>query len=428
LAAFADEQGGDDGDASPLILGDGTPESCTQATLNQALAVVGASGGGTIGFDCGTDPATIGVDDVIAMVPNVAIGGQLAVGILLPNNTTIDGQGTVTFNLLRSRLFVDRDSSAVLKRLSFTGGRIFSAVYNVGRLTVDKDSFSNHGGGAITNSGTLRVKDSTFNHNSAVFGGGIYNSGLATIAKSTFSDNLATARGGGIRNTGTLIVDDCLFSGNISGRSGGSAITSGVFFLNEPGVGGANTLTVKNTTISGNVRGAGIANLFGSTAEIKNSEISGNTANGRLVFGGGILNLGSLALSNSKVTGNTALLGGGGVINAGTMTINDSEVSGNQVPPLSSCCASGSGDGGGIYNEGGMLTISDSVITGNVSPNVGGGIYDCCGATLTLKNTSVEDNTPDNVFPPLAAPVAAASVGPAAPTLDPLDPESWSLF
>ena len=44
---------------APIIVGDGTPASCTQAALEYALAVAEGSGGGTIRFECGEGPVTI---------------------------------------------------------------------------------------------------------------------------------------------------------------------------------------------------------------------------------------------------------------------------------------------------------------------------------------------------------------------------------
>ena len=45
--------------APPIVVGDGTPASCTEAALQQAVAVAAVSGGGTIRFKCGTGPVTI---------------------------------------------------------------------------------------------------------------------------------------------------------------------------------------------------------------------------------------------------------------------------------------------------------------------------------------------------------------------------------
>lgn len=44
------------------VVGTGTPESCTEAALNAALA-----GGGGVTFDCGTSPVTITVTAMITI-------------------------------------------------------------------------------------------------------------------------------------------------------------------------------------------------------------------------------------------------------------------------------------------------------------------------------------------------------------------------
>src|SRR6266496_3165268 len=61
---------------TPLVMGLGTPASCTEATLDAALAA-----GGNIVFDCGPSPVTI------------TVSGQKTVTA----NTGLDGGGLVTF-------------------------------------------------------------------------------------------------------------------------------------------------------------------------------------------------------------------------------------------------------------------------------------------------------------------------------------------
>jgi hypothetical protein len=112
---------------------------------------------------------------------------------------------------------------------------------------------------------------------------------------------------------------------------------------------------------------------------IANGSISGN-------FGGGIFNNGgTLTITNSTISGNSADLGAGGIyIGGGTTTIANSTFSGNSVS---------SGDGGGIRIGGGTTTITNSTISGNsASGGTGGGIYQNAG-TLTLHNTIVANNT-----------------------------------
>jgi hypothetical protein len=139
------------------------------------------------------------------------------------------------------------------------------------------------------------------------------------------------------------------------------------------------TLTLRNSTVSGNsVAGqAGIQN-FG-TMTIIDSTVSGNSGS----TGGGILNGIDtlLTITNSTVSGNTAFSLGGGIGNSGTMTIANSTVSGN----------TGS-NGGGISNSQttGIMTITNSTVSGNTSTlGVVGGITSQRSGVVTLANTIV---------------------------------------
>ena len=72
---------------------------------------------------------------------------------------------------------------------------------------------------------------------------------------------------------------------------------------------------------------------------------------------------------------------GGGVLNRGTLTLTDVAITANRGTW-----------GGGIYNAG-TLTLSDSTISGNTSIAHGGGIYNAAGRDLTMNRTQVSDNT-----------------------------------
>jgi CSLREA domain-containing protein len=105
--------------------------------------------------------------------------------------------------------------------------------------------------------------------------------------------------------------------------------------------------------------------------------------NGQAVFsvGGGIANLGTLTVTNSTVSGNSASLsfaGGGGIWNHGTLTVTSSTVSGNSAVR----------DGGGIYNDLGTLTLTNSTISGNSAGYGGGGIYGFFTVTVTSSTIS----------------------------------------
>ena len=180
------------------------------------------------------------------------------------------------------------------------------------------------------------------------YGGGITNAGTMTVTDSTISGNTASYEGGGIYNNGgTMTVTDSTISGNTA-SSGGGGITN------------AGTMTVTDSTISGNSTGSG-----GS--------------------GGGIFNYsGTMTVADSTISGNTASYDGGGIYNnssTSTMTVTDSTISDNTAS---------SNGGGGIYNSGGTMTVADSTISGNSSSG-GGGIYN--NGTTTFAGSIVADQT-----------------------------------
>ncbi|HMX29307.1 MAG TPA: right-handed parallel beta-helix repeat-containing protein, partial [Blastocatellia bacterium] len=123
---------------------------------------------------------------------------------------------------------------------------------------------------------------------------------------------------------------------------------------------GAHLLTVRRNT-GGNYRIFTINS--GVTAAISGLTISnGNAGTGD---GGGILNNGTLTITNCHITGNTAV-GGGGISNTlgNLLTLTQSTVSNNT--------ATGSSTGGGIASIGGT-TITNSTISGNIVTGSGGG-------------------------------------------------------
>ena len=137
------------------------------------------------------------------------------------------------------------------------------------------------------------------------------------------------------------------------------------------------------------INGAGLDRVLhahiGVTVQTSNLTITnGNLAAGQ--SGAGILNQGTLTLSNSIVTSNHAEWRGGGISNVATMTLNHSTISGNTA------AAGGFIGGGGIFNNG-TLTLSNSTVSGNMTTLEGGGINNNAGGTLMLSNSTVSGNT-----------------------------------
>ena len=101
--------------------------------------------------------------------------------------------------------------------------------------------------------------------------------------------------------------------------------------------------------------------------------------------GGGIANGGTMALSDSTVTGNYIITNGGGIGNGGTLVVNDSTISGN-IALADSISA-----GGGILNDG-QAFVDGSTISGNLAAR-GGGIFSSAGSSTTLLDTKLTNNT-----------------------------------
>ena len=220
------------------------------------------------------------------------------------------------------------------------------------------------------------------------------------MANLTFSDNAAAKYGGAIYNSGTLSVgDSTIFTLN-------RAAEGGAIY----GYGGS--LTIEDTMISGNSAldyGGGICHYFG-TVTLTNSTISGNSA---AYDGGGIFSQGGLTIADSTLSANSAANDGGGIYHYdGMMTIAHSTISDNEgvlgggicsiegtLSVVSSTISGNSAwaDGGGVYSQGG-LTIADSTISGNSAWGGGGGVWASSvwwSSPLVVVNSTIVENAAD---------------------------------
>lgn len=277
------------------IVGTGTPDSCTEAALDAALA-----GPGTVTFSCGKDPVTITVTNVKIIAANTTIEGD--------DRVALSGGGT-------TQVFTVIDRHVVLKLL---------------HLTI-RDGFSTwpggwHGG-AIFNKGTLSVTGCTFanNHTAEVGGGAIASFGKLSVASTTFSDNSASGHhGGAILNDGPLSVSNSTFVNN-------SAVAGTLY---SGGTGGAiasyGRLTVTNTTFS------------------NNSVTDKDGADG---LGGAIFNFGSLSVANSTFANNSASQLGGAIctFDVGRVSVTNCTFADNTGSP---------GTGGAIAQFGDRLPVT----------------------------------------------------------------------
>jgi predicted outer membrane repeat protein len=297
--------------------------------IQQDLTIIGT----------GSDSTTIDADDldrVFQVWPNVAFhlshvtitdgnpGGTDGGGGILNNGGTV----TIADSVLSSHWSVG------------AGG----GVYNVGgAVSVVNTDFANnrvagYSGGAIANSwsGTLSIRNSTFNANSADdYGGAILtDSGVLSISDTVFSANIADWGGGAINAFGgTVSVVGSRFAGNRSGDRSAGAI----------GVSGDAVVAVSQSTFSGNLADD---------------------------HGGAIYSSGSLTITGCTFAGNFAWYDGGAVFSSGgTVSISSSTFSGNKA-----------NDGAGaITNDGGRLEIVSSTIARNESGTAPAGLLNRTG-------------------------------------------------
>ena len=162
--------------------------------------------------------------------------------------------------------------------------------------------------------------------------------------------------GGGIANDGTLSLVRVIVTGNRTspgaigpecnrgtGCAGGNGGDGGGISNSKTG-----TLTIANSTISGNATGAGAAGEPGPPDQSDGNSGSGGS-------GGGISNSGTLTITNSAIAGNTTGAGPDGTAGA--------NASGNGDGGNASAGGAG-GSGGGIENSG-PLVISGTTLVGN---------------------------------------------------------------
>jgi hypothetical protein len=192
-----------------------------------------------------------------------------------------------------------------------------------------------------------------------------------------------------------------------SGLTGTIPLTSGELAISKDltiAGPGASVITVSGNQVSRvfDIAAAVNAAISGLTiADGFNTNFGGGAMN---VFGGGIMNAGTLTLAASTLSGNsvsvaTFIAEGGGLYNAssGTLTVSGCTLSGNSAISTTTLIGgSGSAQGGGIYNAG-TLTVTNSTLSGNSATSVGpvldagGGIYNS-GGTVSISNSTLVNN------------------------------------
>jgi filamentous hemagglutinin family protein len=319
--------------------------------------------GGTINLTT-TDSLTFNLNQVnpeatptIASIQNAvnAIGSVVGDRIINLGAGTYAVAGASTLAIDRSVIINGTAAANTLltganlaRVITVSGGTV-----TLNQLTIQDGNSASGGGVAVTGAGTvLNLNNSIVANNvSPGVSGGIDLGGGTTVrlANSRVTGNVAAGSGGGIQNNGGTL--------DIS----------------------ANSLIANNRA---NFSGGGIANTGVSVATIRDSTISDNQTD---IAGGGIVSSGTLTVTNSTLSGNTALRGGGGIF-ANNFSLTNTTITGNN----------GGSDGGGITQFDGVATVTGSQISNNTA-DVGGGIHAQGGTLTLSQTTLSNNVTADQV-------------------------------
>jgi hypothetical protein len=289
-------------------------------------------------------------------------------------------------------------------RVDFEPGLAGTITLTSGSLSIDHDlTINGPGADQLTISGNhlfrvlnvfagsqVTISDLAFENGFADHGSGLFNDGHLDLARVVVSQNNLDygddARGAGILNSGDLTMSDCTVAQNDNQMFPPAALGVGIY--NSGSLGAVRTTITQNRTGDFGGYGGGIYNL-GLVA------LTDSTVNGSAAYGGGGIDSesGFVSITDSTVTGfaTSSYKGqGGGIRNSGVLTVTGSIIHGGIF-------GSSLGDffGGGIYNTG-TLNLTGSSVTGSGAGlyGTGGGIYNT--GTAVLDTCSISQNRAEN--------------------------------
>lgn len=258
-----------------------------------------------------------------------------------------------------------------------------------GCTVADNKSVST-GGGIAAKLSTVTLDDTTVENNQAVNGGGLFHLGIAVPGSLTLQNgsiirnNTASSMGGGLFLWGNvgLKSENSEINGNKALYGAGIAASQYTANFASPKLELVDT-KVNNNGDASTVMGGGIYAANGVTVTSKNTKFLGNTAN---TAGGILLYLNSSAdLDNSEVSGNKATGNNGGGVYIWDSTCSLTASNGTVFRENAAI------SGGGIYSNGGAVTAEDSTFEKNTATTHGGGFY-LQGTKLTANRNTIANN------------------------------------
>ena len=344
-----------------------------------------------------------------------AEGGNVTVtGGSFTENTSIESGGAIA--VLGGTVTVN--GSTVNKNTANKGGALYieKGAHTVTSLTANENSAPN--GGAIYIKGDtaeLTLTDSTLNGNTTTGNGGAVNvtNGVLKVVGGEMKNNSAGANSGGaiVAYAGSVEIKDTLLEGNTAGY-GGAVSINGVTLTTNNATFKNNTATVRGgagdfTTVgqvTGNLKATGglfegnQAPLGGAVSvrnycttefigtELKNNmSTDANTSNAKTVGGGAIYGhtYSKVILSGANLNGNNSKKYGGAImINAGTLTVKDNTTITDNTADT---------HGAAMYLYGATTTVTDTTISDNEAVWQGT-VYIASSGTAKFENITAEGN------------------------------------
>ena len=312
----------------------------------------------------------------------------------------------VVFNQLNIR---NGNSSGTGNQSPMDNSGFGGAIYNEdGNITVTggtmRGNTANLDGGAIDNLGGMTVQGTVFQGNQADNGGAIATGfqvlgssdafihavevNPTTVTGSSFAGNRAI-NGGAMYIEDSTAVLHCNFTGNTADAAGGGIdVVSGLKTIARGHAARPSQLDDGSPVVTESGFYQNQAEFGGGMSVDNAAAVSGTTfrLNRATDEGGGFYNDGDATLDGVTFAYDTARYGGGffnddiAALTHTTFVYNTARY------------------GGGFYNDD-EATIDRSQIFRNTATVDGGGIFNEGGSTITLTNTDVTENHPDNCGP-----------------------------
>ena len=312
---------------------------------------------------------------------------------LMLHNSTVSGNA-VTVTTTSGGIFAGGGGINADGLVTLDGSTVAGNSVSVSSTDPNSDIFGVGGGLRLTSSATATIRDSVITNNGVTatgVGGGV-NVG-------------ANAQAGGVVDGGSILLENSQVShnavtstitsasttSNSASDAGGMEIDGAATIKDTQFIGNSATSTSPAATANGGASpvGGALAIFTGQPVTITDSVISGN----RL---------------NASTTSGVVNVAGGGINDCSSiLTLRDTSVNGNSGVANGPANSGSTAQGGGIWSAdcgGGppVLTLIDSSVTHNsltassgITPQ-GGGLY--TGAPVTLTNSVIAQNTPDQCF------------------------------